>query len=82
MYVTRYTQLIQRVGIKIAETIVRLVRHFRYAPTLQLFGYVVSFVEHEGLSNKNLHLNQNFVLSCTILKQETNHKLATEIASR
>ena len=82
MYILRYSKLMNSVGIVLAERVIQLIRHFYSAPRLQIFGYIVLFLQDEGLRSEHNHLIEELICSIKCQTKKTDHGLAMEIAKR
>ena len=78
-YTAAYSELVQSVGIKLAEKVTKLVKHFHCAPKLQVMGYLVKVLKDDGITSQHLKVIMKIVNCRFLLEQQTDHSLAAEI---
>ena len=82
VYIVWYMKLLYSVCVRLAERIVKLIRHFYSAPFLQILGYVVLFLQDEVLSSENHHVVEQLICCLRSQTSETDHGIASEIAKK
>ena len=82
VYIMRYTKLMQSVGVRLAERVVQLIRHFYSAPELQILGYIIMFLHDEGLTSEHHQLVEGLICCVQSHTMKYNHELAFEISQK
>ena len=77
-YISLRENLVKAEGIRIANKILKLVRHFYSAPTLQILGYVVTILREDGINFQNHQLLNEIVQKRAVEEAETSHSLACD----
>ena len=72
----------QAVGVRLAERVVQLIRHFYSAPALQILGYIVMFLRDEGLRNEHHQIVEALICCVQCHSLKYSHDLALEILQK
>ena len=76
LYIDVYSRLMRSAGIEIADLVVRLIKHFYLAPTLQVVGYILNLFESENLGIDSQKLIVEIVGLRDVLQYRRDHDLA------
>ena len=82
VYIAAYSQMVELVGILATDRIIKLLKHFYFAPNLQIAGYIIKIMESEGYDDLRYDVIANIVRCNMLFKQETDHVLTREIARK
>ena len=66
-YTAAYSELVYSVGIFLGEMVVKLMKHYHSAPTLQIIGYILKFLQDCEIKSKSVGSTVLKVVSCRLL---------------